>query len=177
MRRALLALAASLLCSAGAAAQPSREDSLHLFLQTRFAGARAEYPETGYSSAFADLNGDGREEALVYMGSALFCGSTGCDLFVFTPAGESWREIGEISLGRPPVRRLNSRRRGWHDLTMLVTGDLVGPHEERVSFDGQAYRYNPFVRPARDRRPPAPGEVVMTGEGEGRRLFDQGVNP
>jgi hypothetical protein len=170
MRGALFALAASLLCSAGAAAPPSPGDSLHLFLQTRFADVRAEYPETGYTTAFADLNGDGRDEALVYISSAIFCGSSGCDLFIFTPAAEGWRQVAEIALGRPPVRRLNSRSRGWNDLTMLVPGDLDGPHEERVSFDGEDYRYNPFAR--RDRHRPPPGGVVMTGEGEGRRLFD-----
>ena len=55
---------------------------------------------------------------------------------------------------------------------MLVSGDPDGPHEEGVSFDGEEYRYTPFTRPARDRRRPAPGDVVLSGEGEGRRLFD-----
>ena len=173
MLRVALALGASLLASA-AATPPTRpaEESLHTFLQARFAEVRAEDPDAGYDSAFADLNGDGRAEALVYMGSAIFCGSTGCDLFAFTPTAEGWRQVAEISMGRPPVRRLNSRSRGWNDLTMLVTGDLDGPYEERVSFNGEEYRYHPFTRPARDGHPPAAGEVVLSGEGEGRRLFD-----
>jgi len=171
--RGALALGASLLVSAAAAAPaPSAEASLHAFLQSRFADIRAEYPDAGYDSAFADLNGDGRLEALVYMASPIFCGSTGCDLFVFTPTSDGWRQVAEISMGRPPVRRLRNRSRGGNDLTMLVSGDPDGPHEERVSFDGEDYRYNPFTRPARDRRAPEAGEVVLSGEGEGRRLFD-----
>ena len=80
-------LAFFLLGLAAPAAAQTPEQSLHSFLQTTFAEARENYGDTSYVAAFADLNGDGRDEALVSFQSGPFCGSGGCALYIYTPAG------------------------------------------------------------------------------------------
>jgi len=170
MTRAPLSAAALLLLPAIALAQPAREQSLHHFLQTAFADARAEWPETTYVSAFADLNGDGRDEALVSLYSGLFCGSGGCALFIYTPSGGSWREIAELTIVNAPVRLLATRTHGWRDLAVHVRGGgMEIPYEARIRFGGRTYASNPSMAPRLRGR--APGRALISDETEGRRLF------
>ena len=170
MRRALLLLAASLASPAPASALPSGAESLHAFLQSTFADARAEWPGTSYVAAFADLNGDGRDEALVSLYSGLFCGSGGCALYIYTPAGASWRELAELTIVNAPVRLLNSRSRGWRDLAVFVRGGGVDlPREARITFDGATYWSNPSLAPRIRGR--APGRVLISDDAESRPLF------
>src|SRR3954469_6390334 len=117
MKRLLLTLALSLLTAPSLAAAPtSPAERLHAYLQSTFADARREWPDTTYVAAFADLNGDGRDEALVSPYSGRFCASGGCALYIYTPAGRSWRQVAELTIVNAPVRLLNSRPRGWRDL-------------------------------------------------------------
>ena len=170
MRRALFVLAAAVLTPAGAIAQPLQGEALHRFLQTTFATARAEWPNTSYVSAFADLNGDGRDEALVSLQSGLFCGSGGCALYIYTPAGASWREVAELTIVNAPVRLLNTRSRGWRDLAVHVRGGgMDSPYEARMRFDGRTYASNPSMAPRIRGR--APGRVLIGDDTESRRLF------
>lgn len=171
MRGALLVLAASFLLPASAGAQAPRDDALRAFLQTSFASARAEWPDTSYVAAFADLDGDGRDEALVSLHSGLFCGSGGCALYIYTPAGGSWREVAELTIVNAPVRLLGTRSRGWRDLAVHVRGGgMEIPHEARMRFDGRTYGSNPSMAPRVRGRPP--GRVLIGEETESRRLFD-----
>jgi hypothetical protein len=153
-----------------AAAQPPRERSLHAFLQTTFADARREWADTAYVSGFADLNGDGRDEALVSLHSGLFCGSGGCALYIYTPAGASWREVAELTIVNAPVRLLDTRTRGWRDLAVHVRGGgMEIPHEARIRFDGRTYASNPSLSPRLRGR--APGRVLIADDAPARPLF------
>lgn len=113
--RSLAALTLSLL-PAAAIGQQSPADRLHAFLQTQHADARENHGDATYTAAFADLNGDGRDEALVWQHAGLFCGSGGCGLYIYTPEGESWRQLNDLTIIGEPVLLLPSRTRGWHDL-------------------------------------------------------------
>ena len=167
---ALLAFAGSLLLPAIAAAQPSRDQALRAFLQTSFAEARENHGDTSYVAAFADLNGDGRDEALVSLQSGFFCGSGGCALYILTPAGASWREGAELTIVNAPVRLLSTRSRGWRDLSVMVRGGGIEiPYEARIRFDGRTYASNPSMAQRLRRR--APGRVLIGEGSESRRLF------
>jgi hypothetical protein len=166
---AALLLAASLLLPASAGAQISRDDGLRAFLRTTFADARAEWADTTYVSAFADLNGDGRDEALVSLYSGLFCGSGGCALYIYTPAGGSWREVAEITIVNAPVRLLASRHRDWRDLAVHVSGGGALPSDARLTFDGRTYASNPSMAPRLRGR--VAGRVLISDDAEGRPLF------
>lgn len=169
MRRALLLLAAFLASPVTASAQPPGAESLRAFLQSTFADTRAEWADTSYVSAFADLNGDGRDEALVSLYSGLFCGSGGCALYIYTPAGGSWREVAEITIVNAPVRLLASSHRGWRDLAVHVRGGGALPRDARLTFDGRTYASNPSLAPRIRGR--ASGRVLISDDAEARPLF------
>jgi hypothetical protein len=170
MRRAGLLLALLLAWPAAAPAQAPRDEALRVFLQTAFADARENYGDTSYVAAFADLDGDGRDEALVSLRSGLFCGSGGCALYIYTPAGASWREVAELTIVNAPVRLLATRTRGWRDLAVHVRGGgMEIPHEARIRFDGRTYASNPSMAPRLRGR--APGRVLIADDAEGRPLF------
>jgi len=158
------------LSSIPALAQTPQRNSLHAFLQTAFADARENWPDTGYAAAFADLDGDGRDEALVSLHSGLFCGSGGCALYIYTPAGSSWRPVAELTIVNAPVRVLESRTRGWRDLAVHVRGGGVEiPHEARIRFDGRTYASNPSMASRLRGRPS--GRVLIGDDTESRALF------
>ena len=169
MRRALLVLAALLLPSLAPAQTPQR-DSLHDFLQSTFRDAYEDWPDTVYAAGFADLNGDGHEEALVSLQSGLFCGSGGCALYIYTPEGSSWRQLAELTIVNAPVRLLASRTRGWRDISVHVRGGGMDmPREARIRFDGTTYASNPSLAPRVRGR--AQGRVLIGEDTESRRLF------
>ena len=167
MRRAALLLLA-LACAAPVGAQ-TREDGLRAFLQTTFAEARQDYPDTTYVAAFADLNGDGRDEALVSLQSGMFCGSGGCALYVYTPARGSWRQAAELTIVNAPVRLLASRSHGWRDLSVAVRGGGALPRTAWIRFNGRTYAANPSLAPRLPGRPT--GRLLISDQTEGRRLF------
>ena len=170
MKRVLFILLVTLLASPLAAQESPAARSLHAFLRTTFADARQDYPETTYVAAFADLNGDGREEALVSLYSGMFCGSGGCALYIYTPAGSSWREVAELTIVNAPVRLLATRTHGWRDLAVMVRGGgFELPGEARIRFDGRTYASNPSLAPALRRG--TSGRVLIRDEDRGRPLF------
>jgi hypothetical protein len=170
MKRLLLALALTLAASPLVAQPQTPERSLHDFLQTSFAEARADYPDSTYVAAFADLNGDGREEAIVSLYSGMFCGSGGCALYIYTPAGASWREVAELTIVNAPVRMLATRSRGWRDLAVVVRGGgMDRPHEAWIRFNGRTYASNPSLAPRV--RGHVAGRVLIRDEDHGRTLF------
>jgi len=110
---------------------------------------------TRYTVAVADLNGDGRAEALLYAtstaddGNPNLCGSGGCVLYVLATDGSAYRQKGRIMLVRPPIRVLPTVTLGWHDLSVRVSGGGIRTsYEARVRFNGHRYLSNPTVQPA-----------------------------
>jgi putative lipoprotein len=165
--RAILALA----LPAGAAAQPSRDAALHAFLQERFAEDRAGFPDTRYVSGWMDLNGDGRPEALVYMMSGNYCGSGGCTLYIYTPEQGSFYQHGAMSVTNLPVRALNTRTRGWRDLSVAVAGGGTRARTVLVPHGRITYAENPTVAPARTLARDPPGTLVIGVNARPRPLF------
>ena len=171
MRRAAFALAALLAWPASLPAQDARGQALHGFLQERFADDRADYPDTSYASGWADLNGDGRAEAFVYLISPNYCGSGGCNLYIFTPEQNSYYQLARMSVTNPPVRVLSSRTGGWRDLAVTVAGGGGRAREVLLRQQGGTYPDNPTVAPARTLPRGTAGETVIAADDRGRPLF------
>jgi hypothetical protein len=173
MRRGGLLLACLAMISASAAlrAQPSSDQSLRAFLQTRFHEDRQAYPDTRVVTAWADLNGDHRPEAFVYLISGAYCGTGGCNLMIFTPAGRSWRQVAEMTVTNPPIRLLTTASHGWRDVAVTAAGGGARAHEVLMAFNGRAYPDNPTVPPARALWRAAPGRVLISDDDRGRPLF------
>lgn len=156
--------------AAPATAQPSRDAELHAFLQERFAEDRASHPDTRYAHGWADLNGDGRPEAFVYMMSGNYCGSGGCDLFVYRPEQGSFYQVTRTSVTQLPVRVLNSRNEGWRDVAVGVSGGGARARTVVLRFQGYGYPGNPTTDGRTLRGTPA-GRVVIAADNRGRPLF------
>lgn len=169
MRRALALVLLAGASAPAAHAQPSRDAELHAFLQERFAEDRTDAPDTRYVRAWADLNRDGRPEALVYLSSRNRCGTGGCDLYIYTPEQGSWYQHGSLSVTNPPIVVLNSSTNGWHDLAVGVSGGGARRRMARVRHGSVTYESNPSLAP---RTPISPaGRIVIAERDEGRPLF------
>lgn len=170
MKSRLFLAAAIAFLAAPAAAQPNRDSELHAFLQERFAEDRTDAPDTRYAHGWADLNGDGRPEALVYIMSTTFCGTGGCDLYIYAPRQRSFQQLARMSVTNPPIRVLNSNTGGWRDIAVFVAGGGTRARTVLLRQRGGTYPGNPTTAGVALRRVP-PGRVVIGANDRGRRLF------
>jgi hypothetical protein len=111
---------------------------------------------TMFSYAFVDLNGDGKDEAIVYLTGRSWCGTGGCVTYVLTPDGESYRFVARVPATRTPIRVLDRGSHGWHSITTIVRQDATHIYEGELRFNGQKYPLG--------ERPPAgrlPGRIVI----------------
>ena len=138
----------------------------HGFLVGHLARFRDDAPDARYQIASYDLDGDNRQEMLVYLQDPIWCGPHGCDLLIFTPTGRgAWRQVAELSAGATPVRVLQGRSRGWRDLSLYVRTSLMPGAQARFRFDGATYAASP--RPLRDEV----GRTLIARESPGHDLF------
>lgn len=99
-------------------------------------------------SGRADLDGDGRNEVLAYVGGPMVCGTGGCNLVVLKDDGKAFAKVGNISVSQMPVGVLESRTNGWRDLAVTTYGGGAKERIMKVPFDGRKYAQNPTVAPA-----------------------------
>jgi hypothetical protein len=175
MRAARLLLAGLALCGLGSGlrAQPSDDvRSERDLVRGQFAADRqSEDRDARIVTAWADLNGDGRPEAIVYVLAGAYCGTGGCALLVLTRAGHRWRKVADMTIVNPPVRLLATSSHGWRDLAVTVAGGGARAHEALIAFNGRAYPSNPSMPPARTLRRRVPGRVLIFDGDRGQPLF------
>jgi hypothetical protein len=149
------------------ASSATAEKSFKRFLQT-FDNDRA----ARYVAAFADLNGDGKSEAVVYLISDKWCGSGGCNTIVLTQDGGSWKILTSIAISRPPIRVLTHTTYGWRSIGVWVQGGGINPgYEAELRFDRKTYPSNPSVPPARPLLATVAGNVVISPSAKGIPLY------
>lgn len=118
---------------------------------------------TEYKRADADLNADGRSEAVVYVTDRTFCGSGGCLLLVLSAHGTTYRVVMRATVTKLPITILPTRTHGWRDLGVTVQGGgVIRPYMARLRFNGHRYPSNPTVPPAVPLRRPE-GRVLIGG--------------
>jgi hypothetical protein len=98
--------------------------------------------------AAADLDGDGRDERVVYVAGPMVCGTGGCSLLVFAREGQGWRLVTRTSVTRPPVRLAPRQTKGWRHLVVRVAGGGMPARDVELVFDGRTYPANPTTVPA-----------------------------
>jgi len=136
-------------------AQPMQ--SLKVFLQRFDADLKDQFV-----AGFADLNGDGRLEAVVYLTSSGWCGSGGCTTLVLVRDADSWRLLTKITVTRPPIRVLSKKSKGWRNLGVWVQGGGVQPgYEAELQFDGKTYPANPSMNWGRRATRNADGKTLI----------------
>jgi hypothetical protein len=122
-----------------------------------------------YSTVFSDLNGDGRDEAIVYISGPGYCLRGGCKALILRPRGNGYTLIMRTSVARLPIRLLPTSSNGWQDIsfTLGTEGSTVG--DVMLRFDGLRYSAapaQPTVRTA--------GTVLIPANEKGG-LFPQNV--
>jgi len=172
--RAWITSSAFLIATGFTQAQPvvppsSVELSLKKFLQNYDDG---DDKTTRYLSAFVDLDGDGKNEAIVYLMGDTSCGSGGCNTLVLAREGAAWKVVNNITITRPPIRVLSSTSHGWRDISVWVRGGGILPgYEARLSYNGKSYPGNPSVPPASPLRGKVEGIIVIPSIEGGTPLY------
>jgi hypothetical protein len=159
MHALLASLALSACATAGAAGGAvAQDDGLRAYVQSLGKDVATRYVTAGY-----DLDGDGTQEALLYLQGPAWCGSGGCTLRVLQRHGKAWNVRASISVARLPVSVLPETSHGWHDLAVRVQGGgIAAPRASLLRYDGTRYPGNPTTAPAELRDPASPsGEVVL----------------
>lgn len=151
-----------------------REQSLRAFLQHYESKRMSRDDRTArYAAAFVDLNGDGKDETIVYLMSPGDCGSGGCSALILAPRASGFKLITQTRITRPPIRVLSTKTNGWHDLGVLVQGGGIQPgYEAKLRFNGTKYPSNPSVPPAEPLRKTVSGKIVIPEDAEGVPLYD-----
>jgi ketosteroid isomerase-like protein len=175
----LRCIAAILVLGSTTVAQPSEtasEGSLRKFLENYLtAPVLRPGEDQRYSSAFADLKDDGSLEAIVYLMDRSWCGSGGCTTLILAPKDSGYELVTKITITRLPIRVLDSKTNGWHDLSVVVGGGRISSHEVKLSFDGKAYPSNPSMPPALRLSTEVGGKVVLGPRGLGNGAFEKEV--
>lgn len=156
---------------AGSSSMP--EDSIRKFLQTYVKKRGYDNDKTTrYTYAVVDLNGDGKNEAIVHLVGLPWCGSGGCPTLVLERTAASYRLITRIFITRLPIRVLTSSSHGWRNLAVWKEGGSPEPgYEAELRFDGKTYPINPSVPPARPLRGKVAGEVVIPKSAKEEPLY------
>lgn len=141
---------------------------VRIFLQDYTGPRKARASGARYLAALVDLRDDGEKELLVYL-TGPWCGSGGCTaLVVECISSASYVVRSRISLSRPPIRVLEAKTHGWHDLGVWLQGGGILPgYEAELPFDGKTYPPNPTLSPARRSTGEARGQIVI-GANEAR---------
>lgn len=93
-----------------------------------------------YAYERIDLNGDGREEVLVYLMGSFFCGSGGCNLLVLAEAPKGgYSLVNDFSITQLPVTVSPVKSRGWNDIWRLESGGGAKASYVRHAYNGKRY--------------------------------------
>ena len=124
-----------------------------------------------YTLAWADLNGDGQPEAIIYVSGPGWCGSGGCGMYILQKRGSGFRLRADTSITRTPIAVLTTRTHGWRDVSVLVVGGGILPgYRAKLQFDGWKYMSNPSMAYAVKGRPPQ--HTVIPSSDDSRPVFD-----
>jgi len=168
MRPFAVAFQVLLLLSCLSHAQSS--PALARFLQG-YVGSDEDSKNTEYAYAFVDLKGDGTKEAVVYLSSDGWCGTGGCTMLILAPNADSYKLITKIPIVELPIRILETKTNGWHDLGVSVAGGGLSAYEAKLPFDGASYPENPSMAPAQRLHRKVDGKIVIAENAKGERLF------
>jgi hypothetical protein len=94
-----------------------------------------------YRYALADLNKDGRPDAIVLL-KGDYCGTGGCTLLVFRAIPNGFKLVSSSTVSSEPIGLLSERSNGW--LTLVVNSR--GSGSVLMRFDGTKYPLNPSMQ-------------------------------
>jgi hypothetical protein len=165
----LAAIALGLIQSAlsGANQPPPADDlsTLRQFLKQYLSLTPTPSSETSVAIASVDLNGDNKQEHVIYVRGRAWCGSGGCLALVLQQAKESYQVIGRITVARLPIRVLDSKNSGWRSIGVWVQGGGIKQgYEATLQFEHGKYPGNPTTLSARRATPNSHRGLVLLSE-------------
>jgi uncharacterized protein YxeA len=95
-----------------------------------------------------DLNSDGKDDVIVFISGASYCGSGGCNVLILKGTASGFDLLSKMSVSRPPIWVAATRTKGWSDLLFHNTGGGVKAFYSLLKFNGKTYPANPTVQPA-----------------------------
>jgi hypothetical protein len=106
--------------------------------------------ESAYETGAADLNGDGKPEAVVLFTGPDWCSRTGCSLVIFQAQEFGFRLVSHIVSVRPPVLSAPPQGTGWRDLIVKTGGGAAPVRAVTVAFSANGYAANAINQPQAD---------------------------
>jgi hypothetical protein len=100
-----------------------------------------------YKHAFADLNDDGVDDAVVLITDNQYCGSGGCSFVIFKGVSGGFKVVSSSTITREPILLLPEKKKGWHTLSLYVAGGGAKSGQVMMRFNGKRYPGNPSTRP------------------------------
>ena len=100
-----------------------------------------------YKYAFVDLNDDGNDDAVVLITDNQYCGSGGCSFVIFTGEAGGFKLVSSSTTTREPILLLPEKKKGWHTLSVLISGGGAKPGQVLMRFNGTKYPGNPSMQP------------------------------
>lgn len=100
-----------------------------------------------FKHAFADLNDDGIDDAIVLITDNQYCGSGGCSFVIFQGVAGGFKVVSSSTITRAPILLLPEKKKGWHTLSVFVAGGGAKPGQVMMRFDGIEYPGNPSMEP------------------------------
>ena len=123
-----------------------------------------------YAVAFVDLNDDGDKEAIVYFTNYGWCLTGGCTTMILAPiqtaSGETYEIMSMLWAVYPPIRVLETKTKGWHELATAIPGG-----ESAISHNGTQYPGGWYA--ARRLPKGTPGKVFLDSKAEIHSLESQ----
>ncbi|MCB2047793.1 MAG: hypothetical protein KDE32_06145 [Novosphingobium sp.] len=139
---------------------PSKEDTrLVSFLNEKY----LDVAPIEYRAGRVDLDGDGTDEVLAYVGGSLACGTGGCPFLVLKDDGKTFKVVTEASVTQLPLGVLDTSTNGWRDLWVTIYGGGAKQETKKLTYDGKTYPDNPTVAPAETIATPGT-EIIAEGD-------------
>ncbi|MBU5636275.1 hypothetical protein KOM00_05965 [Geomonas sp. Red69] len=100
-----------------------------------------------FKHAFADLNDDGIDDAVVLITDNQYCGSGGCSFVIFQGVAGGFKLVSSSTITREPILLLTEKKKGWHTLSVFVAGGGAKAGQVMIRFNGKKYPGNPSMQP------------------------------
>jgi hypothetical protein len=169
MRALVMGLALMLLAGQGFAAEDEAAKVLAYVEDEMLAADLAEGMYANIAIGLSDLDGDGTNEALVYVMGSSWCGTGGCNLLVLRAAGGSYEELSMMTVANAPIGVLGTSTNGWRDIFVTAGGGGAVYGARRMRFDGVTYPKNPTSRGI-EMVDTSGGTLLIAEEDRGTRL-------
>lgn len=111
--------------------------------------------ELMFISSRVDLNGDGRQEVVVWIPARSWGGTSGYPIIIFSQKEKGYRKLWDIEQAWTPVIMLKSKKNGWHNIAFQYGGGGVDWHDVVIKHNGRKYEIS------KDEEESLDGEIII----------------